>query len=175
MLVRRVTTYVEELTGLCNNWGLRAEWAPPLLHRGLMFHCKYDDFPLLPPFGEVHMYSFNPSSPSSPAPMPTPFELRTEYMNRVTLWGAEVWEAHERRLQVELGWEKFDTKSSLGQHLDWLFQRICPDGRRGTGLTFGEIADREQMARPDRTLTDDAVRKAVTRLAKALGLGLPES
>lgn len=188
--IRKFKEYRSDIQVLAQRWGLCAAWGPVAVHSltvdagaRLILEAKTAPNAALPGM-EAWLNVIARSWPSVPVSLITASAARA--LGGLTWDVTTPWKPVEREITRQLrrvrdsmrasAIEKGlvtqeDTRLSLGNHVHWLFLRMCPRAPSGRARGWSETVRYKNWG--IKNLTPSAVQKAVEPLAIELGITLP--
>lgn len=185
-------------TELSNRWGLKAGWGPGLIIQTATLSLKFPQPRFMPsvfwggwtPRKKVdlsRLASVIPGEIPESAEIDATLVLITDNYDPTE----ESWKSFERRaLQIlrqqrreiedimkDIGREKAGGKTSLDDHVRWLYLAICPNTEKHRPLYYSEIAD-SISDEGESVLDENTISKAIGGkggLASFLGINLPHA
>ena len=197
-VIEQTRSLVNEAIKFALDWGLRADWAAGLVVNSALYSVQLDQTY----FGSVETAgawsgrrSVDTGSLSQVLGVDLPTELNVDATAILIVDHydptLETWDAFQKRILVDLrsqrdeieqdmeetGWKKSSGKSSLDDHVAWLFLAIFPDPELGRPLYFLEIAD-VLSDQSEHIPDENSITRAISGtggLAAQLGIELPHS
>ena len=189
---RRYQRYRQEMEAVAEHWGLRAPWGPVAMHSIIMGawarlwgearSFRQQDAEWLLEWRGLAQWLGVVAASAPAVPVPAILKASESAVKEEEWLVNEPWDRVERRIVDELRrvrdsiremakesgvLRQQDTRPRLGDHVRWLFLRICPQKPGGRPLSWSDIAERDGVP------NTETIRDPVRSLAHELGIALP--